>query len=89
MPLTISCTCGQHYSVDEQYAGQKVPCSVCQRVLTIPHPTAPATAPNLSETEPFLAEEEPAPRGGGGGAALLALVATVLIIFVIGGGLAG
>src|SRR5690242_19478617 len=88
MPLTISCSCGQHYSVDEQYAGQKVPCSVCQRILTIPQPSVTATLPNLTETEPFLAEEEPAPRGGGG-AALLALVATVLVIFVIGGGLAG
>src|SRR5262245_42266393 len=83
MPLTIACTCGQYYSVDEQYAGQQVPCSRCGRIITIP-PPLPARGPYLAEP----AEEYPAPRSGAGGA-VAALLATVLFILVIGGGLAG
>src|SRR5262245_20177824 len=48
MPLTIACTCGQHYSVDEQYAGQQVPCSVCQRPIQIPLSPTPAPPRQLT-----------------------------------------
>lgn len=45
MSLTVACTCGQHYNVDEQYAGQQVPCSVCGQLIYIPHPAYTAAPP--------------------------------------------
>src|SRR5437588_329576 len=78
MPLTIACPCGQHYAVEEQYAGQQVSCPLCNRLLTIPY-APPDSARGPSQT----------PLPPAGASPLAALVATVLIVLVFAGGLAG
>src|SRR4051794_10105213 len=75
MPLTIACRCGQHYSVDERYAGQRVPCSACGELLLI--------VAQLQQESP----QGPARSGASG--ALAALAATLLFVLVLGGGVVG
>jgi HEAT repeat protein len=72
MPLTLACPCGQLYAVEEQHAGQQVPCPMCGRLLTIPRSQAEA---GLSSSGALT--------GPGQSSALLPLIATVLLIFVL------
>ena len=78
MPLTIACRCGQHYSVDEQYAGQGVPCSACGQIIHIAVPCKGRTS-RLTV------------RGRRAGVVRRrgALVLTLLFVVVLGGGMAG
>src|SRR5262249_54861748 len=43
MSILVSCACGKSYPIKEQFAGQKVQCPGCKRVLTVPGAPAPAT----------------------------------------------
>jgi WD40 repeat protein/HEAT repeat protein len=78
MSLTVACTCGQHYAVEDQYAGQQVPCPRCGRTLVIPQ-GGPAVY-QAPEYQAPPGEETPGRRGG-----LLALV-LLSVVLLVGGG---
>jgi hypothetical protein len=46
MPLSLACTCGKSYQVNESLAGKRVKCKACGASLTVPQPgeMQPATA---------------------------------------------
>jgi HEAT repeat protein len=79
MPLTLACSCGQHYAVEEQHAGQQVPCPMCGQLLTIPH-TAAAGGPYQVPRAPGEAPSR---------STVAALLATLVVILVLAGGLVG
>jgi WD40 repeat protein len=74
MSILVSCACGKSYPIKEQFAGKKVQCPGCNRVLTVPSgamapppPLPPgrntpskgvATLPRKSAARPVGAEEE-------------------------------
>ncbi len=83
MPLSLACSCGQHYAVDDQFAGQQVPCPMCGQVLTIP------LAPLEPNVELYQPAPEAAPAPAPGRPALAALVATLLVLLIVTGGVVG
>src|SRR5437763_12941563 len=88
MPINVVCACGQNYPVREEFAGQRIQCTRCGRVLTVPGApvqavTAPSRpsrlAPHPSAPPREEAERPAARRGCGLTAVLLALLAILLI----------
>ncbi len=89
MPINVVCACGQHYPVREEFAGQRIQCTKCGQVLTVPgvpvQAVTPPTRPSRVAPEPPPLPREvaegPAPRRGGCGfaAVLLGVLAFLLI----------
>ena len=58
MSILISCACGKSYPIKEQFAGQRVQCPACQRVLTVPGSTlATAATKQVRPARPTEKEE--------------------------------
>src|SRR3954470_20829780 len=46
MSIIVACACGKSYPIKEQFAGQRVECPSCKRILTVPGVgAAPAPPP--------------------------------------------
>jgi hypothetical protein len=45
MAITFNCTCGQQLQVDDEFAGAQAQCPDCNKVLTVPSPSAPVAPP--------------------------------------------
>lgn len=56
MPIPFSCECGKKMTAKEEFAGRRLRCPECQRVVTIPRP-APAAAPNGGKSGHMLAPQ--------------------------------
>jgi predicted RNA-binding Zn-ribbon protein involved in translation (DUF1610 family) len=64
MAIPFSCECGKKLQAKDEFAGRKMKCPNCGRVLTIPHParTAPANAAaTQAKPRPVAAETMPLP----------------------------
>jgi WD40 repeat protein len=94
MPINVVCACGQNYPVREEFAGQRIQCTKCGQVLTVPGAPAQAvTAPSRpsrlapsAAPEPARPEEEaPAPRRGGCGVLGVALAVVAFLLIGCGG----
>jgi WD40 repeat protein/HEAT repeat protein len=93
MPINVVCACGQNYPVREEFAGQRIQCSKCGQVLTVPGAPVQAVTPPARPSQlapppppppPRQEEMEPAERRGGCG--LVAVLLTVLGLLLIGCG---
>lgn len=67
MAITVRCACGKSFAVQEQYAGKKGRCPVCQKVVTVPTleedldiPLAPSPIPTRSSAPAAGVGPEPA-----------------------------
>ncbi|HZN32194.1 MAG TPA: hypothetical protein VFB80_00195 [Pirellulaceae bacterium] len=60
MPLTVQCTCGKSYQVDEALAGRRVKCKACGGALTIPQ--KPALLAAAADDEFRLAPLDDGPK---------------------------
>ncbi|HZY85203.1 MAG TPA: hypothetical protein VFE78_10260, partial [Gemmataceae bacterium] len=91
MPINVVCVCGQNYPVREEFAGQRIQCTQCGQVLTVPGaPVQAVTAPSRPSRlapqpapPPPREAEAPAPRRGCG---MLAVVLGLLGFLLIGCG---
>src|SRR5262249_47379232 len=44
MPMQLTCDCGRTLAYERRHIGQKVRCSACGKILTVPDPDAPPPA---------------------------------------------
>src|SRR5436190_18587035 len=58
MSILVSCACGKSYPIKEQFAGKKVQCPGCKKVLTVPGSTMSAAV----AAPPASAAMAPAPN---------------------------
>ncbi|MCC6416798.1 MAG: hypothetical protein IT429_00960 [Gemmataceae bacterium] len=61
MPISFGCTCGKQLQAKDEFAGKRMKCPGCGRILTIPG--SPATPPPEPEPEPPILQiaRRPAP----------------------------
>lgn len=64
MALVVGCACGQKFSVGEEYRGQQLPCSSCNRPINIP---AAAQKPAQAVTNRPAPQRQTAPAQAAGG----------------------
>ena len=65
MPITFSCTCGKHFTVDAALAGKRTRCPACKSPLTVPEPE-PEVIEDFEVVEDdieVVADEAPAAYG--------------------------
>src|SRR5437660_9222094 len=93
MPINVVCACGQNYPVREEFAGQRIQCTKCGQVLTVPGApvqavTAPARPSRLAPHPPPPPPREGTkrPAAGRGGCSLVAVFLALLAVLLIGCG---
>ena len=64
MPMIVTCPCGRQLQLDEQYAGTRVRCPICQQIFQAPGPAIGdfqmENAAPTSEPPPHVAASVPA-----------------------------
>lgn len=56
MAITFTCLCGKPMKARDEFAGRKMRCSACKKVVTIPETAPPTVPPSESETIPVPAD---------------------------------
>ncbi len=62
MAIRFNCDCGQTITARDEYAGRKVQCVGCKKVLTVPGGKKPAASTPVPTSKPTEPAPEPAPE---------------------------